>query len=105
MILETQLEPPEQPSADSDPDLRTKLLELLSSHSPLPARDFYLQAQMDTTTSFKLELSLQRNYLKATAHLLYTNGRPIVIPELYREMTANKLKPYLEGVLVLRFAK
>jgi hypothetical protein len=46
--------------------------------------NIYLHAPMDSITGFKIELKFTISYFIVKGFLLYSNGRPISVPELYR---------------------
>ena len=52
----------------------------------------YIFVRLDSSLGFKVELKFLKNQVLVKGYLLFENGRPVQIPEIYRDSLMKKLK-------------
>ena len=66
-----------------------EILQSLSNRTK--NKETYLVAELDSFLSFKIELKFTKTHLYVKGTLIFSNGKPVNIPEMHRDLLARKL--------------
>lgn len=68
-------------------------------------KESFIFARLDSSIGFKMELKFMKNQVFVRGYLLFENGKPVYIPEIYRDSLIKKLNAAQHIALRFFFSK